>query len=117
MAIKDDEILRKLGIEIRSRRKALRWSQEKLADEAGVTFKHVSDIERGLSSLRTIILVRIAMALKVTPNDLLGFGASAEDTHDPRILSEKLFELLKGKPKLQMEFIKRLADEAARHAK
>jgi len=117
MKIKDNEMLRKLGIEIRSRRKALRLSQEKLADEVGTTLKHVSEIERGLSAPSVIILARIATALKVTPNDLLGFGASAENMHDPRILSEKLFELLKGHPKLQMEFIRRLADEAARHAK
>jgi transcriptional regulator with XRE-family HTH domain len=117
MRIKDDEVLRKLGLEIRSRRKALRMSQEKLADGAGVTFKQVSRIERGLANPSTTTLVRIALALKGTPDDLLNIGASAEKMHDPRILSEKLFELLKGKPKLQMEFIRRLADEAARHAK
>ncbi len=110
-------MLRELGIEIRSRRKALRLSQEKLADEVGTTLKHVSEIERGLSAPSVIILARIATALKVTPNDLLNFGEAAEDSHDPRILSEKLFELLRGHPKLQMEFIRRLADEAARHAK
>ncbi|MBA7646310.1 hypothetical protein ES703_54072 [subsurface metagenome] len=117
MRIKDDEMLRKLGLEIRSRRKALRLSQEKLADEIGITFKHMSEIERGITTPSVIIVARLAAALKVTPNDLLGFGASAENMHDPRILSEKLFELLKGKPKLQMAFIKRLVDEVARHTR
>lgn len=114
MAIKDDEMLRELGIEIRSIRKALRMTQEKLADEVGVTFKHVSDIERGRTSLSAILLVRIATALKVTPNDLLNFGEAAEDSHDPRILSEKLLGLLKGKPKLQVELIRRLVEEVAK---
>ncbi|MBA7646309.1 hypothetical protein ES703_54071 [subsurface metagenome] len=114
MRIKDDEMLRELGIEIRSRRKALRMTQEKLADEVGVTFKHVSDIERGRTSLSAILLVRIATALKVTPNDLLNFGEAAKDSHDPRILSEKLLGLLKGKPKLQVELIRRLVEEVAK---
>lgn len=104
-----------MGLEIRSRRKALRLTQEKLADEAGVTFKHVSDIERGLTSLSAIVLVRIAAALKATPNDLLNISGSGDESYDPRILTEKLFELLKGKPKLQMAFIKRLVDEVTRH--
>ena len=117
MAIKDDEMLRELGIEIRSRRKALRMTQEKLADEVGVTFKHVSDIERGRTSLSAILLVRIATALKVTPNDLLDFSTSGESSHDPRVLSEKLFELLKGKPKLQVELIRRLVEEVGKFLK
>lgn len=117
MKINDNEMIKKLGKEIRKRRKVLRWSQEKLADEAGVTFKQVSRIERGLANPSTTTLVRIAAALKGTPDDLLNLGAAGEKNQDPMILSEKLFELLKGKPKLQMEFIRRLADEAARHTK
>ena len=117
MKVDDVALRRKVGEEIRSRRKALRWSQEKLADEAGITFKHVSKIERALSKPSATTLVRIAVALKVTPNDLLGFSPSGERTPDPRILSEKLFELLKGKPKLQMEFIKRLVEEVGKFLK
>lgn len=117
MRIKDDEMLRELGLEIRSRRKALRLSQEKLADEIGITFKHMSEIERGITTPSVIIVARLAAALKVTPNDLLNFGESTEDPHDTRILSEKLFQLLKGKPKLQLEFIRRLVDDAARHTR
>lgn len=114
MKANDTTLVKKIGIEIRSRRKALRWSQEKLADEAGITFKHVSQIERALSNPSATTLVRIAVALKVSPNDLLDFSPSGETSHDPRILSEKLLGLLKGKPKLQVELIKRLADEAAK---
>jgi len=112
-----DEILRKIGVEIRSRRKALGWSQEKLAEEADLNPRYVSKLERFLSNPSATTLYRIAVALKVSPNDLLDFAPSGETSHDPRILSEKLFELLKGKPTLQLEFIRRLVDDAARHTR
>ncbi len=110
----DDALIRRIGVEIRSRRKALGWSQEKLAEEADLNPKYLSEIERFLSNPSATILHRIAVALKVSPNDLLDFSPSGETSHDPRILSEKLLGLLKGKPKLQVELLKRLADEAAR---
>ncbi|MBA7646312.1 hypothetical protein ES703_54074 [subsurface metagenome] len=114
MKVDDVALRRKVGEEIRRRRKALSWSQEKLADEAGITFKHVSKIERALSNPSLTTLYRIAAALKVTPNDLLGLSPSGETTPDPRVLFEKLLGLLKGQPRLQMEFLKRLFDETAR---
>jgi len=117
MKVDDVKLVRKIGKEIRLRRKALKWSQEKLAELARLNPKYLSEVERGRSGPGAATLLRIALALKVTPNDLLDVGASAENTHDPRILSEKLFELLKGKPKLQLEFIRRLVDDAARHTK
>lgn len=95
----------------------MKWSQEKLAEEADINPKYLSEIERGSANPSITIFLKIAEALKVTPNDLLNIGAAAEDSHDVRILSEKLFELLIGKPKLQVEFIRRLVDDAARHTR
>ena len=110
----DDALIRKIGVEIRSRRKALGWSQEKLAEEANINPRYVSKLERFLSNPSATTLVRIATALKVSPNDLLDLSASGEHIPDPKILFEKLIQLLKGKPKLQMELLKRLLDETAR---
>ncbi len=114
--MKSDEakLIKALGKEIRRGRKALGWSQEKLAEKAGISFKYVSKIELGFSNPSVTILNRIAVALKTSPNDLLDFRLPGERTPDPRILFEKLLGLLKGQPKLQVELIKRLADEAAR---
>ena len=114
--MKSDEakLIKALGKEIRRGRKALSWSQEKLAEKAGISFKYVSKIELGLSNPSVTILNRIAVALKVTPNDLLNFRLPGESKPDPRILFEKLLDSLKGKPKLQMELLRRLLDETAR---
>jgi len=114
MKVDDVALVKRIGVEIRSRRRALGWSQEKLAEEADLNPRYVSKLERFLSNPSATTLVRIAVALKVSPNDLLDFSPSGETSHDPRILSEKLIELLKGKPKLQVELIKRLAEEAAK---
>jgi len=114
MKIVDAELLRIIGKEIRLRRKALGWSQEKLAEEADLNPKYLSEIERARPKPSVTILNRIAVALKTSPNDLLDFRLPGESPPDPRILSEKLLQLLKGKPKLQMELIKRLADETAK---
>lgn len=117
MKVDEVKLVEKIGKEIRARRKALKWSQEKLAEIARLNPKYLSEVERGRSNPSAMTLLRIASALKVTPNDLLDVGEAAENTHDPRVLSEKLFELLKGHPKLQMEFIRRLVDEVARHTR
>jgi len=114
MNVDGDALIKRIGVEIRSRRRALGWSQKKLAEEAGLNPRYVSKLERFLSNPSATTLYRIAVALKVTPNDLLDFAPSGETSHDPRILSEKLFQLLKGKPKLQVELIKRLAEETAK---
>jgi transcriptional regulator with XRE-family HTH domain len=114
--MKSDEakLIKALGKEIRRGRKALGWSQEKLAEKAGISFKYVSKIELGFSKPSVTILNRIAVALKTSPNDLLDFRLPGESSPDPKILFEKLLGLLKGKPKLQVEFLKRLLDETAK---
>jgi transcriptional regulator with XRE-family HTH domain len=114
MKMDDDALIRKIGVEIRSRRKALGWSQERLAEEADLNPRYISKLERFLSNPSATTLARIAVALKVSPNDLLDLGASDEHLPDPKILFEKLILSLKGQPKLEVEFIKRLFDETAR---
>lgn len=63
----------RLSIRVRERRRALGLSQSVLAELASISPELVSRIERGrcLPSLPT--LVGLAIALKTTPNDLLGF--------------------------------------------
>jgi len=114
MKIVDAELLRIIGKEIRLRRKALGWSQEKLAEKADLNPKYLSEIERARPNPSVATLYRIAVALKTSPNDLLDFSPSGERTPDPRVLFEKLLDSLKGKPKLQMELLKRLLDETAK---
>lgn len=57
--------LEKLGNNIRAERNRLRYSQEKLAELAGIQQPHLGKIERGEVDVRFSTLVAIMKALKV----------------------------------------------------
>ena len=63
--------LAKLGAAIRARRKLAQFSQEALADAAGVDRSHMGKIERGERNVTFLNIARIALALKCQPSDLL----------------------------------------------
>jgi len=60
-----------VGKTIRHRRTKLGWSQEKLAEEAGLHWTYIGGIERGERNLALLNIVRIARALRVRPRSLL----------------------------------------------
>ena len=73
---KRDAVLVKLGLNIRRRREALDYSQEKLAGESGLDQTYISGIECGKRNPGTKNVVRIAKALGVTAAKLMeGVGA------------------------------------------
>lgn len=55
--------MRDLGLEVRQRRKALGVSQSTVADLAGVSRKAVSEIERGKSTVRIDVLIKVVTAV------------------------------------------------------
>lgn len=61
-----------LGARIRSVRKGLRVSQEKLAGSVGVTFQQIQKYERGTNRVSFSMLVMIARALDCRIQDLIG---------------------------------------------
>jgi transcriptional regulator with XRE-family HTH domain len=62
---------RALGEAIRIRRKALQYSQERLAEKADLTPAYLSDVERGVETISVDRLVRITKALKVPLAELV----------------------------------------------
>lgn len=60
-----------LGENIRTHRKNLKWSQEKLAEKADLHHNYIGDIERGEENVSVDTLMRIATALKVSLSDLV----------------------------------------------
>ncbi|MBN2379786.1 helix-turn-helix transcriptional regulator [candidate division WOR-3 bacterium] len=111
MPKKDTSFLKKLGLEIRRRRKIKGWSQEKLAQEAELTFKHVSKIERGLTIPGITTVNRLANALETSLAEILEFTLVSKHKQNPRLLLEELLGLLKNHPNLLAEFAARLIDE------
>ena len=68
---KRDSTLVRLGLNIRRRREALDYSQEKLAEKSGLDQTYISGIECGRRNLGVKNVARIARALGVTTAKLM----------------------------------------------
>ncbi len=56
---------------VRARRKALKLSQQELADAANIDRTYASQIERAIANPSLLVVESIAKALSVSPVDLL----------------------------------------------
>lgn len=93
-----------IGKRIAERRKRLGWSQEMLAEHAGVTPQCISYVETGKRALRPENLIRIAASLGVSADYLLTGDVIDKDM---LLLSEKLHYLT---PR-QLRFVESMIDE------
>ena len=67
------QLLRLLGQKIRAERVSKGWSQEELAEKAGLHRTYIGMIERAEKNLTVVNLNRIAVALDLSIRDLLDF--------------------------------------------
>ncbi|MDD5309631.1 MAG: helix-turn-helix transcriptional regulator [Deltaproteobacteria bacterium] len=63
--------LKRFGARVRAERERLGISQEELADRTGLHRTYLGGVERGERNLGLLNIIRIALALKVTPSSLL----------------------------------------------
>ena len=61
------------GKHLRKLREEKGWTQEELADKAGMHFTYIGQIERGIRNPSLINLERLAKALKINGGKLLPF--------------------------------------------
>jgi transcriptional regulator with XRE-family HTH domain len=73
-----DNVVRKVGRRIRELRQKKGWSQEKLAEEAGLHRTYIGQVERGEKSIGVNHLRRVAAALGVQPSEILGVESMAD---------------------------------------
>lgn len=73
---------RVIGTRIRQAREALGWSQEKLAEEVGVGVEMMGRYERATKFPSHLTLVRLARALRVSTDALLGLVRSSDARSD-----------------------------------
>jgi transcriptional regulator with XRE-family HTH domain len=59
------------GLSIRQLREAQRWSQEILAEKAGLNRSYVGEVERGMTVPSLITLEKLALALDVSMSALI----------------------------------------------
>lgn len=72
MAADAAEVRKQLGVQVKSLRIVRQWSQEELGARAGVSYKFVGEIERGLANPTVATLVGLAAALNVKISALFG---------------------------------------------
>lgn len=65
------DLLNQMGERIKKRRKEMYFTQEKLAERAGVTTQTISSAEHGSKALRPENIVKISAALEVSTDYLL----------------------------------------------
>jgi transcriptional regulator with XRE-family HTH domain len=68
---RDAQVAAEFGRRLRSRRLAMGWSQERMAQAAGVHRTYVGHIERGETSPTLYSIIRFAGALGVPPSELV----------------------------------------------
>jgi transcriptional regulator with XRE-family HTH domain len=61
----------RVGANIRALRKRRKWTQEHLADEAGMSLREVGRAERGVRDLRISTVAKFARALEVPASKLV----------------------------------------------
>ena len=66
-----EDICSNVGRKIRALRRKRHWRQIDLAEHAGISQKHISELESGKTEACLLTLNAIAIALGVTPDELL----------------------------------------------
>ena len=66
-----EEVVLKVGRRIKELRQKRGWSQEKLAEEAGLHRTYIGQVERGEKCIGVVNLFRIAEALGVTASSVV----------------------------------------------
>jgi transcriptional regulator with XRE-family HTH domain len=72
------ELLREFGRRVKVFREERGWSQDELAERAGMTGKHAGDLERGAKEPGLVALLGLARALDVDLVAIVPFRAGAD---------------------------------------
>ena len=70
----------KIGIRIRNLRKQADLTQQELAEQAGVSYKYLGQVERGQVNLSVEKLIEIAGGLHIAPSELFEAPAGESPT-------------------------------------
>lgn len=79
-----------IGTRIRQYREEKSLSQEELADNAGISWRHLNYVEHGERKISVGVLIALANALDVTANDLLADHLTGSN----KTFNDEVIELL-----------------------
>jgi transcriptional regulator with XRE-family HTH domain len=83
----------RVGKNVRHLRRLRGWSQERLAEAVGNTYKHIGQVERGEVNVGIDILAAIAAGFSVNVADLFASGGSDATTAGHSITQTELDQL------------------------
>jgi len=97
---KPSEVCRRVGQRIRALRKERKWTQEWVAEKAGVSVRYYAQVERGQRNPSLVSLQKIADGLGVTLEDIFRFSVNRALTEDEeKMVSLIILVLSKGSKK------------------
>ncbi|WP_338669392.1 helix-turn-helix domain-containing protein [Pseudodesulfovibrio methanolicus] len=99
-----DDLAKRLGGRIRKLRKSRGQTQEQLAQEAGVSDKYLSEVERGVSKVSVEVLDKVASGLNVELRDLLAMDLE----EDRKQMEDYLVRLIRGASDEQLVMLQRV---------
>lgn len=77
----EEELLKRIGQQIRYYRKLRHLTQEQLGEEACVCHKYLGEIERGNKNIGIMMIFRLAQALHISIADLLNCPLEQADSY------------------------------------
>lgn len=99
-----------IGRRIAYRRRLLGLKQSEVEEIAGIGYKYLSSIERGLSIPSTEVIMRLAVALETTPDEFL-VGTARYSDESWKNVAEELRGLNDKKLALASSFLKWLREQ------
>ena len=107
-------VLRKhLGQRIRQLRHAQGWTQQDLAERAGLDYKYVGAVERGERNITLDNIEKLAVGLGVEAQQLFLFTRTAGVVAEERITEAKIRDLLKQSDANRKQLMWRVLRELA----
>ena len=91
-----------IGRRIAHRRKQLKLKQAETEERAGIAYKYLSNIERGVSIPSTEVIMRLSLALETTPDEFLVGTVRKQDerwkdvAEQLRTLNDKQIKLIES---------------------
>jgi transcriptional regulator with XRE-family HTH domain len=102
----------KIGKQLSKIRKIRGLTQKQLADKIGVSRSTIADYEHGKNRIYDLMILRIAIALNVTPNDILCFNKENKIDLNPSLRLMKRIQKIVKLPIAQQKALLRTLDLA-----
>lgn len=99
-----------LGNRIRDRRNEISMSQEKVAEQAGISANTVSRIEGGQSAMSIEIFIKMVQILGVDANELLGVNSQTKEDGQCRKMFCRIRHLKQSEQTVVLQTIEALVD-------